>query len=135
MGAGMIKRVMLFIAINAGAILLMLTLAMAVNMVAVAIGASTCMSKMERDGKSWAYRIIDGRKCWYQGAVGRDKNLLSWGNSPPIAPSEELVETPAQISLDGPPSFETVWSDAVGRIEFVIWGRNASAYRWIVWHA
>jgi hypothetical protein len=26
----------------------------------------------------WAWRLIDGRKCWYEGAVGMDKSLLHW---------------------------------------------------------
>jgi len=26
----------------------------------------------------WAWRLVDGRKCWYEGAVGMDKSLLHW---------------------------------------------------------
>jgi hypothetical protein len=26
----------------------------------------------------WAWRLIDGRKCWYEGAAGMDKSLLRW---------------------------------------------------------
>lgn len=26
----------------------------------------------------WAWRLIDGRKCWYRGASGMDKALLHW---------------------------------------------------------
>jgi hypothetical protein len=27
---------------------------------------------------TWAWRLIDGRKCWYEGAVGMDKSILHW---------------------------------------------------------
>jgi hypothetical protein len=30
------------------------------------------------NGKWWSYRIIDGRKCWYEGKPGLSKNLLGW---------------------------------------------------------
>jgi len=26
----------------------------------------------------WSYRIIDGRKCWYEGKPGLSKSLLEW---------------------------------------------------------
>jgi hypothetical protein len=31
------------------------------------------------DGHYWAYRIIDGRECWYPGRPGKPKNELYWG--------------------------------------------------------
>ena len=30
------------------------------------------------NGKWWSYRIIDGRKCWYEGKPGLSKALLEW---------------------------------------------------------
>jgi hypothetical protein len=33
------------------------------------------------DGRHWAYRIVDGRECWYQGRTGKLKNELFWGGS------------------------------------------------------
>ena len=37
------------------------------------------------DGRHWAYRIIDGRECWYPGRPGKPKNELFWdhGITPP----------------------------------------------------
>jgi hypothetical protein len=29
------------------------------------------------DGRHWAYRIVDGRECWYPGRPGKPKNELS----------------------------------------------------------
>jgi hypothetical protein len=33
-------------------------------------------------GGYWAYRIIDGRECWYQGQPGKPKNELFWPRAP-----------------------------------------------------
>ena len=30
------------------------------------------------DGQHWAYRIVDGRECWYRGRPGKPKNELFW---------------------------------------------------------
>ena len=30
----------------------------------------------------WAYRVIDGKQCWYPGRPGMSKNLLSWQRKP-----------------------------------------------------
>src|SRR5215471_12998571 len=32
------------------------------------------------DGHYWAFRIIDGRECWYPGRPGKPKNELYWGS-------------------------------------------------------
>src|SRR6516225_1764248 len=29
-------------------------------------------------GQWWSYRLIDGRKCWYEGRPGLSKSLLEW---------------------------------------------------------
>jgi hypothetical protein len=34
------------------------------------------------DGRYWAYRIVDGRECWYQGRPGKPKNELFWDRAP-----------------------------------------------------
>ena len=31
-----------------------------------------------QNGKWWSYRLIDGRKCWYEGKPGLSKALLEW---------------------------------------------------------
>jgi hypothetical protein len=31
-----------------------------------------------KQGEWWSYRLIDGRKCWYQGKPGLSKALLEW---------------------------------------------------------
>lgn len=37
-------------------------------------------------GRWWSYRLIDGRKCWYEGKPGLSKSLLEW-------PSETSAQT------------------------------------------
>jgi hypothetical protein len=38
-----------------------------------------CSAAMPPNNHSyWSYRIIDGRKCWYEGKPGLSKSLLEW---------------------------------------------------------
>ena len=57
------------------------------------------------DGHYWAYRIIDGRECWYPGRPGKPKNELYWvhGTTPSARqtvdqPGTEGTESPAEVS-------------------------------------
>lgn len=69
----------------------------------------------------WSYRLIDGRKCWYEGKPMLSKSLLAWRAQAPAPavldrePSRELKDKPgnpldakawAQDDLD---TFETRW--------------------------
>jgi hypothetical protein len=40
-----------------------------------------CQTSKPAGHGSWSWRLIDGRKCWYEGTVGMDKSLLHW---PPL---------------------------------------------------
>jgi len=42
-------------------------------------------------GHWWSYRIIDGRKCWYEGKPGLSKSLLQWPQEMPSQPAQEEV--------------------------------------------
>jgi len=46
-------------------------------------------------GHWWSYRLIDGRKCWYEGKPGLSKSLLEWPVevSAPPASGEEIAST------------------------------------------
>lgn len=50
-----------------------------------------CKASMPSDphGSWWSYRLIDGRKCWYEGKPGFSKALLEW-------PKEAAAEPPAE---------------------------------------
>jgi hypothetical protein len=43
-------------------------------------GEIACRTSAGRGGY-WAWRIIDGRKCWYEGKVGMSKDNLRWVRS------------------------------------------------------
>jgi hypothetical protein len=43
-------------------------------------------------GVWWSYRLIDGRKCWYEGKPGLSKSLLEWpGETSAQAASDKEV--------------------------------------------
>src|SRR5271167_1875936 len=46
-------------------------------------------------GHWWSYRLINGRKCWYEGKPGVSKSLLEWPVevSAPPASGEEVAST------------------------------------------
>jgi hypothetical protein len=46
-------------------------------------------------GHWWSYRLIDGRKCWYEGKPGLSKSLLEWPREASAHPtsSEEISST------------------------------------------
>ena len=45
------------------------------------------------NGKWWSYRLIDGRKCWYEGKPGLSKALLEWPTGVAAQPSLKDVVT------------------------------------------
>src|SRR5262245_5553643 len=58
------------------------------------------------DGHYWAYRIIDGRECWYPGRPGKPKNELYWGRGTTLS-ARQTVDQPqaeAQPVPSEPPS-------------------------------
>jgi hypothetical protein len=87
-------------------------------------------------GEWWSYRLIDGRKCWYQGKPGLSKALLEWPKVASARPvsrkevssekvSDTVTEKPgnpldAQALMDAGAralrdsnSFETLWRERV----------------------
>jgi len=56
------------------------------------------------DGRHWAYRIVDGRECWYAGRPGKPKNELFWdhGITPPARQPVDQPEAATEPSE--PPS-------------------------------
>jgi hypothetical protein len=39
---------------------------------------AACQTSRSAGQGPWAWRLIDGRQCWYEGAAGMDKSLLHW---------------------------------------------------------
>jgi hypothetical protein len=98
--------------------------------VPVAQAGQQCSAAMPSNpqGHWWSYRLINGRKCWYEGKPGLSKSLLEWPKEVSTQPasSEEMTDTipekshnpldaqawapnsPARAPTD-PDTFETRW--------------------------
>src|SRR5215470_17885512 len=64
--------------------------------VSIAQAKQQCSAAMPSNpqGHWWSYRLIDGRKCWYEGKPGLSKSLLEWPAEAPARPaSAEKVTT------------------------------------------
>lgn len=59
--------------------------------------AKQCSAERPANARSyWSYRLIDGRKCWYEGRPMLSKSLLHWATSPTTkAASVKSNVTPA----------------------------------------
>jgi hypothetical protein len=68
----------------------------------------------------WSYRIIDGRKCWYEGKPGLSKSLLEWPSetsSTPTSSKEFARPTPTEsnpmdaeaLAPPDPITFNQLW--------------------------
>jgi len=76
-------------------------------------------------GRWWSYRLIDGRKCWYEGKPMLSKSLLEWpkeASAQPISNREvtsvatEKPENPLDAQAWAPKdsdSFEARWRERV----------------------
>jgi len=77
-------------------------------------------------GGYWSWRIIDGRKCWYEGKPMLSKSLLEWpAHSPAQAtdPNEALASATAEKHRDpmdaqarvpdDTGTFEALWRDRI----------------------
>ena len=53
--------------------------------------------------KHWTYRLIDGRKCWYEGRSMISRSLLQW---PPQAPAVQSTSGKAPAPGEAPTSGE-----------------------------
>ena len=79
------------------------------------------------NGHWWSYRLIDGRKCWYEGKPMLSKSLLEWPKqaSAQLDPKGELANVFTDKPNDplnsqawastGSDSFEARWRDRVGK--------------------
>ncbi len=80
--------------------------------VALAIPAHAieCQSSKGTRGYHWAWREIDGRRCWYEGERGIAKSQLHWPASHTVAPSptepssKSQLHSPTSADLAPPPT-------------------------------
>jgi hypothetical protein len=76
-------------------------------------------------GRWWSYRLIDGRKCWYEGKPMLSKSLLEWPKAASAQPASNrdvqgvITENPgnpldAQArALKDSDTFEARWHERV----------------------
>ena len=50
--------------------------------------------RVRGDGRHWAYRILDGRECWYPGQPGKPKGELRWREAPSTTQESAVLEQP-----------------------------------------
>src|SRR6478735_1281919 len=99
------------------------SIAVVLLLISSAASATECQSSPGHDGKWWSYRIVDSKRCWYQGSPGRSKDQLHWatqspppvvtrpdpGDSPPPAPPvppqqpTKTVDAPPKVVSTVPP--------------------------------
>jgi len=74
--------------------------------------AVECQASSQDGLGHWAWRLIEGRKCWYKGASGMDKSLLHWpaaqdgADLPDVAPGKAAgkpADRKTQASLEWQP--------------------------------
>lgn len=56
--------------------------------------------RVRGDGRHWAYRIIDGRECWYPGERGKSKDGLRWPEAASAPQQSHVLE---QTEVEGGP--------------------------------
>jgi hypothetical protein len=53
------------------------------------------------EGYPWAWRLIDGKRCWYKGRAGMDKKLLRWAaTTPATAPATARKRGPSVVVIE-----------------------------------
>ena len=72
------------------------SVAVALLLISSGASATECQSSPGYDGVWWSYRIVDGRKCWYQGKPGRSRDLLHWAKQspPPVVTRPDPGDSP-----------------------------------------
>ena len=72
-----------------------ITLAFILSLIVNEAQALDCQASKTGETSYWAWRLIDGRKCWYKGAPGMAKSLLHW----PVADRLRQSETIGPIKI------------------------------------
>jgi hypothetical protein len=62
------------------------------------------LQRVTGDGRHWAYRIVDGRECWYPGRPGKPKDKLFWDRSSTPSARQPLDQPLAETEPSEPPS-------------------------------
>ena len=94
-----------------------LSIAVALLLISSAASATECRSSPGQDGKWWSWRIVDSKRCWYEGRPGRSKDGLQWAKQslPPIVTHPGPGDSP-HPALPVPPQQPTEIVDATPKV-------------------
>jgi len=74
--------------------------------------ALECQEGIQGGDSHWAWRLIEGRKCWYKGAPGMDKSLLHWSHADdtPARPArtEQTLDKPEFANAQAAPQMQSI---------------------------
>jgi hypothetical protein len=109
------------------------SIALAASIAALLSGAPNLQAKQQcsaempsiSNGRWWSYRLIDGRKCWYEGKPMLSKSLLEWPKEASAQPVSNREVTSVVTGKPGNPldsqaralkasdTFEALWRERV----------------------
>ena len=101
-------------------LIVMLALLFGVALTGEASAAPTAVCRSAKPTKPkgvWSWRMIDGRKCWYQGKAGRAKTTLHWAKPQPV----RRVQRVAPIAAPVPPPVEVEVAQADNPLLASVW--------------
>src|ERR1700716_45803 len=94
--------------------------------------AKQCSAAMPSNPQGhWSYRLIDGRKCWYEGENNFPKSLLQWPEQTPALSAFGKAEPRPEEELL-PPVTQTVSppAEADNQSDFESFGASWRAVEW-----
>jgi len=93
-----------------------------------ALAKQQCSASVPSDAHGyWSWRLIDGRKCWYEGKPMLSKSSLEWPAQPQVQPDSNDEPASARTEKPGNPldsqarviddseTFDALWRARVGR--------------------
>ena len=99
--------------------------ALAVVGIATAQAKQSCKVAADLGHGYWSWRMIDGRKCWYEGKPMLSKSMLEWPRSAATAPVVRRERIPIPEAQAGNPldaqayvpddsaTFDALWRDRI----------------------
>jgi len=95
-----------------------IVLAACIAALSSSIGMTTAQAKQQcsvavpsdTHGQWWSYRLIDGRKCWYEGKPMLSKSLLEWPKEASAQPGSSREVTSVVTEEPGNPLDSQAWA-------------------------
>jgi hypothetical protein len=102
------------------------------------VGLATAQAKQQCSTAAghkgyWSWRMIDDRKCWYEGKPMLSKAMLAWADEAPAAKAPAVkaeaddaaasaapairrnpMDAQARVRDDDPGTFDALWRDRIG---------------------